>query len=53
MDYIGDIPAILGKKLGFNGTYPLMNIQKSMESPHFFMGKEKKCMGMFHSKLLL
>ena len=42
MDYIGDIPAILGKKLGFNGTYPLVNIKKSMENHHFFMGKSKK-----------
>ena len=45
MDYIGDIPAILGKKLGFNGTYPLVNIQKSMENHHFLWVNQKKLYG--------
>lgn len=32
----------LREKLGFNGTYPLVNIKKSMENHYFFMGKSKK-----------
>ena len=39
--------------MGFNGIYPLVNIENYGTNHHFFMGKSTISMAIFNSKLFV